>query len=81
MASKHQIKLIEEYEAKGYFVIKLIRTNKNGIPDLLCLKENEKPLFIESKEYNDTVKPLQEYRIKELKNLGFEAIVSKSVKK
>lgn len=81
MASNHQSKLIKEYEAKGYFVINLIRTNKNGIPDLLCLKENEKPLFIESKEYNDTLKPLQEYRIKELKNLGFEAIVSKAVKK
>ena len=81
MASKHQTKLIKEYEEKGYFVINLIRTNKNGIPDLLYLKENEKPLFIESKEYNDTLKPLQEYRIKELKNLGFEAIVSKSVKK
>lgn len=78
MASKHQTKTIKEYEAKGYFVINLIKTNKNGIPDLLCLKAGEKPLFIECKELKDTVKPLQEYRIKQLNDLGFIAIVSKS---
>lgn len=78
MASKQQTKTIKEYEAKGYFVINLIKTNKNGIPDLLCLKAGEKPLFIECKELKDTVKPLQEYRIKQLNDLGFIAIVSKS---
>lgn len=79
MASKHQTKIINEYKKKGYYVINLIKTNKNGIPDLLCLKENEKPLFIECKEKNDTLKPLQKFRIEELKKLGFEAIVSKSI--
>ena len=81
MASKHQTKTIKEYESKGYYVINLIKTNKNGIPDLLCLKDGEKPLFIECKEPNDTLKPLQGYRIKELNNLGFNAIVSKAKKK
>lgn len=78
--SKHQKKLIKEYEAKGYFVINLIKTNKNGITDLLCLKDGEKPIFIESKEVNDTVKPLQEYRIKELISLGFIVFVDKAKK-
>jgi hypothetical protein len=78
MASKHQTKLINEYEKKGYYVINLIKTNKNGIADLLCLKEGEKPLFIESKEVKDTVKPLQEYRRKELISLGFDSIISKA---
>lgn len=77
MASKQQTKLIKEYEAKGYFVINLIKTNKNGIPDLLCLKKGEEPLFIESKEINDTVKPLQEYMIRLLNSLGFIAFVNK----
>lgn len=80
MASKHQTKIIKEYESKDYFVINLIKTNKNGIPDLLCLKKGEPPLFIECKEKNDTLKPLQKFRIKELNNLGFKAIVSKSLK-
>lgn len=78
MASNHQTTLIKEYESKGYYVINLVKTNKNGIPDLLCLKDGEKPIFIESKEVKDTVKPLQEYRIKELKERGFIAFVSKA---
>ena len=64
-------------EAKGYYVINLIKTNKNGIPDLLCLKD-DKAVFIECKEKLDTLKPLQAFRIEELKKLGFEAYVSKS---
>lgn len=77
MASKWQTKVINEYKKKGYYVINLIKTNKNGIPDLLCLKEGQKPLFIECKEKNDTLKPLQKYRIEELNKLGFKAIVLK----
>lgn len=76
--SKLQTKTIKEYESKGYYVVNLIRTNKNGIPDLLCLKEGEKPLFIEIKEKGDTLKPLQAYRIDELNSFGFEAIVLKA---
>lgn len=64
-------------EADGWFVINLIKTSKNGIPDLLCLK-NGKAVFIECKEKNDTVKPLQEFRIKQLKEMGFEAYVNKN---
>ena len=79
MASKHQTKIIKEYESKGYFVINLIKTNKHGIADLLCLKDGEKPLFIECKELKDTVKPLQEFRKKQLNKLGFISIISKAL--
>ena len=77
--SKHQTKVIKKYESLGYFVINLIRTNKNGIPDLLCLKDGEKPLFIECKEKKDTLKPLQKFRIKQLKELGFDAYCDKII--
>ena len=80
MASKHQTKIINEYKKKGYYVINLIKTNKNGIPDLLCLKKGEPPTFIECKEKKDTLKPLQMFRIKELNDLGFLAFESKSIK-
>lgn len=80
MASKHQTKTIKKYEADGYLVINLIKTNKNGIPDLLCLKDGESPLFVECKEKTDRLSKLQEYRIKELQELGFIAIVSKAEK-
>ena len=78
MSSKHQNKVINEYKNKGYYVINLIKTNKNGIPDLLALKKDEPPIFIECKEKNDTLKPLQKYRLKELNELGFIAFESKS---
>jgi Holliday junction resolvase len=78
MASKHQTRLIKEYEDKGYLVLNLIKTNKNGIPDLLCLKKGEDPLFIESKEKSDTLKPLQRYMIKMLNELGFKAFESRA---
>ena len=79
MASKHQTKIIKEYEKQGYYVINLIKTNKNGIADLLCLKDGEPPLFIESKDANDTIKPLQLFRQKELINLGFKSIINKAL--
>lgn len=75
MASKFQTKVIKDYEKQGYYIIKLTVTNKNGIADLLCLKANEIPLFVECKEKTDTVKPLQEYRRRELIELGFNAII------
>ena len=77
---QYQKKLINEFESNGWFVLKLIKTNKNGIPDLLCLKDGHKPTFIEVKAKNGKVSKLQEYRINELKRFGFEAFVSKSEK-
>ena len=75
--SKFQTKIIKEYEDKGYYVINLTRTNKQGIADLLCLKKDELPLFIECKEKNDTIKPLQRFRAKELIKKGFKSIFLK----
>ena len=80
MASKFQTKIIKEYESEGWYVINLIKTNKNGIPDLLCIKEGHKPIFIECKEFNDTLKPLQKFRIKELLNYGVDAVCIKDKK-
>lgn len=67
-----QNKRIKELEAQGYYVIKLIRTNKNGIPDLLAIPPNANVLFSEVKRPEGKVSKLQEYRIKELKEHGIE---------
>ena len=32
-----QTRRIKELEEQGYYVIKLIKTNKNGIPDLVAI--------------------------------------------
>lgn len=41
LESEYQSKVIKKYEALGYYAIKLFKTNKNGIPDLLLLKKDE----------------------------------------
>jgi Holliday junction resolvase len=79
MASKHQSRVIKKMESDGWLVVNLIKTSKNGIPDLLCLR-NGVAKFIECKEKNDSVKPLQQYRIDQLIAMGFEAIVDKADK-
>ena len=74
--AKYQSKLIKKYEAEGYYVIKLISTNKAGIPDIVALKPDDVK-FIEVKGKLTKVSPLQEYRIKELKKLGFDATIER----
>jgi len=68
-----QSKKIKELEADGYYVLKLIKTNKNGIPDLLALHPDKEILFLEVKTRKGRVSKLQEYRIKELREHGFKA--------
>lgn len=52
-------------------VVKVILTNKDGFPDLMLLKDG-RASFIEVKRPNEKPRPLQEYRIKELREKGFE---------
>ena len=70
LESKIQARIIKRLEAQGYYVVKLILTNKNGIPDLLILK-NGKAFFVEVKRPGEKPRPLQEYRMNALRELGF----------
>lgn len=72
-----QSKKIKELESQGYYVIKLITTNKNGIPDLLAIPKNSDVLFVEVKGPNGKLSKLQEFRIKELKSHGIKSEVHK----
>ena len=67
-----QSKRIKQLESKGYYVIKLTKTNKNGIPDLIALPKGAKVLFSEVKTPKGKLSALQQYRLKELENYGFE---------
>ena len=62
----YQAKIIKKLENRGWYVVKLIQTNKNGIPDLLAIKYG-KAIFIEVKAKNGKKSKLQEYRHQELK--------------
>jgi|TARA_B100002019_G_C20804701_1_gene372958 Holliday junction resolvase len=72
-----QSKKIKELEALGYYVLKLIKTNKNGIPDLLALHPDKTIRFIEVKTSKGKVSKLQQYRIDELNGYGFTTEVHK----
>lgn len=75
--SKYQSKIIKALEKRGYYVLKLISTNKSGIPDILALKDGLPPFFIEVKGVKTTISELQKYRIEELRERGFKAIISR----
>lgn len=84
---KIQAKLIKQLETDGWYVIKLMRNNKNGIPDLLCMRTikhsratdrardyvsySTELKFIEVKAPNGKLSKIQEYRINELRDHGF----------
>jgi hypothetical protein len=77
--SQIQSKKIKELEAQGYYVIKLIKTNKNGIPDLIAIPPNSDVLFVEVKGPTGKLSSLQEYRIKELANKNIKTEVYKPI--
>lgn len=69
-----QKKITTQFEAHGYFVVKLIKTNRNGIPDLLAVKEN-RAIFVEVKQEHGKLSEIQRYRINELRNKKIECYV------
>jgi hypothetical protein len=75
-----QSKKIKELESQGYYVIKLMKTNKNGIPDLLVLPKNSDAFFIEVKKEGGVLSKLQEYRINELNKHGLKTEILKGWK-
>lgn len=64
-----QSKIIKNLESAGWMVIKLIQTNANGIPDLMCLKSGQ-CVFVEVKAPYNKSTPLQTYVQNNLRNAG-----------
>ncbi len=74
LESQIQKRIIDRYKKQGYIVVKLSLTNLNGFPDLMLLK-NGKATFVEVKRPGQKPRPLQEYRLQELRDAGFDALV------
>ena len=70
-----QSKRIKQLEAEGYYVLKLMQTNKNGIPDVIAIPPDCGVLFSEIKTPKGRLSKLQEYRLKELKAHGLRTEV------
>jgi Holliday junction resolvase len=79
MESKIQANIKARFEKAGWMVVKLIQTNCNGIPDLMCLKGG-KAIFIEVKQPGSEPTELQKYRHAELIKQGFQVYVLTSEK-
>lgn len=75
--SQIQSKKIKELEKLGYYVIKLITTNKPGIPDLIAIPKNSDVLFIEVKGPKGSTSALQYWRMKELEKHGIKVEIHK----
>lgn len=76
---KHiQPKVIKELKRYGWYCIKIIQTNKNGIPDLLCHKQG-RTMYIELKRPGLKPTPLQDVRHKELRMQGIKVHVVRYV--
>ena len=69
-----QSNIIKRLELHGYYVVKLIKTNKNGIPDILAIKDG-KARFIEVKTKQGVLSELQNEVINQLKNKGCQVDV------
>jgi Holliday junction resolvase len=67
--SKIQNRIIKNLERDGFYVVKLIQTTKNGIPDLLAIKHGV-AYFVEVKDLGEIPTPLQLQRFKELRKAG-----------
>jgi len=72
-----QKKIIDKLTQQGWYVVKIIKCNKNGTPDLIACKENE-TVWIEVKKPGEKLSPLQEYTIKQMRSKGLKVIVADS---
>ena len=65
-----QKKITNRLQQEGWLVVKLIKTNTNGIPDLMALKDGVTE-FIEVKQPKGVLSEIQKIRIKQLREQGF----------
>lgn len=76
--SEIQKKIKTRLEEFGWIIVKLIQTNLNGIPDLLCLR-NGVAVFIEVKSEDGEISHLQLYRIEKIEEQNFKVIIATSL--
>lgn len=79
LESEIQSRIIRQLEESGWYVVKLIQTNKNGIPDLIAVRSG-RVVFVEVKRPGKEPEPLQKFRHKEIRKNGTEVIVATSTK-
>ncbi len=74
MESKIQSEIIKDLKKRGWIVVKAIMLSLNGFPDIMAFKNGE-TIFIEVKDAKGVISEIQKYRINELINQKFRAVV------
>lgn len=74
MESKLQKQVIKLLEKSGWYVLKVVSSNKSGHPDISAFKD-QAVVFLELKSRSKKPTPLQEHRMDELRKLGFRCFV------
>jgi hypothetical protein len=74
-----QASIISNLTKNGWFVIKLIQTSVNGIPDLIC-HGNGRTVYIEVKREREKPGPLQILRHQQLAAHGIDVYVTSDPK-
>lgn len=69
-----QKKITTQLEKDGYLVLKIIKCNKSGYPDLIAVKKND-TLFVEVKRPKGKLSELQKVRIEDMKKRGINVVV------
>ena len=70
-----QRKITNHLEENGLYSIKLIKTNKNGIADILAIHDTGIVTFIEVKKPDGVESKLQKFRRLELMGFGIKSFV------
>ena len=77
-----QKKIIDYLEQRGHYVIKTVRTNRRGTPDLIVCTALDGEFYgieVKAKGKKGTVTGLQKYHIELINNTGGCAFVAESV--
>jgi hypothetical protein len=71
-----QAQIISKLERAGWLVNKILSCTNPGWTDLECFRQHPEMVFIEVKKPGEKPRPLQDYRHKKLRDLGWTVIVA-----
>lgn len=75
-----QNKITKHLESKGYYVVKVIKANKSGVPDILFCKDGKFcAIEVKAKGKKKNTTELQKLHLEMIKKSGGIAVVSDDV--
>lgn len=74
--AKLQKKILDWLTNNGYYVVKVILSNKKGVPDILCCSPEGKFIAIEVKIGKNKTTRLQDYNLSSIRNNNGKAFVA-----